>query len=106
MCRYLDPLARLIDEDHLKRFEMFWEVAIDVSKLPDEYLLSPRYDERLKASHRLDHFQFALLSIGDQCSHDRVRENNRSGRKKNLSRLEFELGKDREDGVVQGQQWS
>ena len=45
--RYVGPLEKLLDDEHLRKFEKFWEVAIDSSKLPDEFLLAPRYDERL-----------------------------------------------------------
>ena len=42
-----------MDDYHLKKFEMFWEVAIDVSRLPDEFLLDPRHDDRLTVSTTL-----------------------------------------------------
>ena len=65
--RYVKPLGKLLDDEHLRKFEKFWEVAIDSSKLPDEFLLAPRYDDRLmvdllSAAVLLNFFSQALNS--------------------------------------------
>ncbi|GFR44787.1 hypothetical protein Agub_g6119, partial [Astrephomene gubernaculifera] len=45
--RYADPLAQHHDSEHLQRFEELLEAALDLERLPEEYLISPSYDSRL-----------------------------------------------------------
>ncbi|EFJ43623.1 hypothetical protein VOLCADRAFT_96164 [Volvox carteri f. nagariensis] len=45
--RYADPLAQHHDGEHLQRFEELLEAALDLERLPEEYLISPSYDNRL-----------------------------------------------------------
>lgn len=45
---YADPFAAAHDADHLSKFEELLEAAIDLDKIPDEYLISSSYDEHLQ----------------------------------------------------------
>ncbi|GLC60185.1 hypothetical protein PLESTB_001582900 [Pleodorina starrii] len=45
--RYAEPLAQHHDSEHLQRFEELLEAALDLDRLPEEYLISPTYDPRL-----------------------------------------------------------
>lgn len=47
--RFADPLAQAHDADHLAKFEELLEAAVDLSRIPDEYLISATYDEGLQA---------------------------------------------------------
>ncbi|GLI63268.1 hypothetical protein VaNZ11_006172 [Volvox africanus] len=47
VARYADPLAEYHDPEHLQRFEELLEAALDLDRLPNEYLISPTYDNRL-----------------------------------------------------------
>lgn len=46
--RFADRLAEAHNEEHLTKFEMLLEAAIDLDRVPDEYLISPKYDARLE----------------------------------------------------------
>lgn len=50
VCRYVQKLELYHDEDHLDKFEKLIETAIDSSKLPDEYFISPAYDPQLQVN--------------------------------------------------------
>lgn len=54
-CRYADALAQFHNEEHLIKFEELLEAAIDLDKIPDEYLICASYDPGL---------QVHLLSVG------------------------------------------
>ena len=45
--RYSNVLLKLHDEEHLGRFEALLEAAVDLDRIPDEYVVSPSYDEEL-----------------------------------------------------------
>ncbi|KAI8110889.1 hypothetical protein M9434_004463 [Picochlorum sp. BPE23] len=45
--KFVQPLARAHDANHLAKFEDLIEAAIDLDRIPDEYLISPTYDEEL-----------------------------------------------------------
>lgn len=40
--------AALHDDEHLTRYEQLIEAAIDLDKVPDEYLISPEYNSGLE----------------------------------------------------------
>lgn len=42
--RFADRLALAHDADHLVRFEALLETAIDLDRIPDEYLIAASYD--------------------------------------------------------------
>jgi len=44
---YTDKLARLHDAEHLGRFESLLEAAVDLNKIPDEYIICASYDQEL-----------------------------------------------------------
>lgn len=44
---YATSLAKAHDSDHLTKFEDLIETAIDLDRIPDEYLISPAYDTEL-----------------------------------------------------------
>ena len=46
--RYADVLAEYHDEDHLVKFEELLEAAVDLDKIPDEYLICASYDAGLQ----------------------------------------------------------
>ena len=48
LCRYGSVLRVAHDEEHLTKFEQLLEAAIDLDRVPEEFLISPHYDERLK----------------------------------------------------------
>ncbi|KAL6769998.1 hypothetical protein ACKKBG_A33190 [Auxenochlorella protothecoides x Auxenochlorella symbiontica] len=48
MERFADPLALAHDADHLVRFEALLETAIDLDRIPDEYLIAASYDPGLQ----------------------------------------------------------
>jgi DNA mismatch repair protein MSH2 len=45
--RYSDKLVRLHDAEHLGRFEALLEAAVDLNKIPDEYVICASYDPEL-----------------------------------------------------------
>ena len=45
--RYSDKLAKLHDAEHLGRFEALLEAAVDLNKIPDEYVICASYDAEL-----------------------------------------------------------
>ncbi|MEW5316722.1 MAG: hypothetical protein WDW38_008073 [Sanguina aurantia] len=47
--RYCQPLSAAHGEDTLVKFEELLEAALDLDRLPEEYLVSPEYDTRLAA---------------------------------------------------------
>lgn len=47
VARFAEPLAVAHDADHLARFEELLESAVDLDRIPDEYLISPQYSEEL-----------------------------------------------------------
>ncbi|KAK9813003.1 hypothetical protein WJX72_007194 [[Myrmecia] bisecta] len=46
--RYADALALAHDDDHLTKFEDLLEAAVDLDRIPDEYLISAAYDAGLQ----------------------------------------------------------
>lgn len=46
--RYAEPLALAHDSEHLSKFEELLEAAVDLDRIPDEYLISASYDDDLK----------------------------------------------------------
>jgi len=46
--RFADRLARAHDADHLEKFEALLEAAVDLDKVPDEYVICPRYSPELE----------------------------------------------------------
>lgn len=49
--RYADRLAGAHDAEHLGKFEELLEAAIDLDRIPDEYLIAASYDPQLQARH-------------------------------------------------------
>ena len=49
-CRYVDALTEAHDAEHLTKFEELLEAAIDLDRIPDEYLICASYDAGLKVS--------------------------------------------------------
>ena len=47
-CRYADRLAGAHDAEHLGKFEELLEAAIDLDRIPDEYLIAATYDPQLQ----------------------------------------------------------
>ena len=47
-CRYADILDGMHDEEHLSKYEDLLEAAIDLDRIPDEYLIAPTYDSGLE----------------------------------------------------------
>lgn len=45
--RFAAPLAEAHDGDHLTKFEELLEAAVDLDRIPDEYLIAATYDEGL-----------------------------------------------------------
>lgn len=46
--RYCDPLAVAHDAEHLCKFEELVEAAVDLDRVPDEYLIAPAYRDDLQ----------------------------------------------------------
>ncbi|KAH7624522.1 hypothetical protein Ndes2526B_g00726 [Nannochloris sp. 'desiccata'] len=46
--RFATPLAEAHDADHLTKFEELLEAAVDLDRIPDEYLIAASYDEGLE----------------------------------------------------------
>lgn len=47
--RFADPLAEAHDEEHLAKFEDLVEAAVDLDRLPDEYIINPGYSAPLQS---------------------------------------------------------
>ena len=47
-CRYANKLAEYHDDEHLVKFEELLEAAVDLDKIPDEYLICASYDSGLQ----------------------------------------------------------
>ncbi len=47
--RYAERLAAAHDGEHLGKFEELLEAAIDLDRVPDEYLIAASYDPQLQA---------------------------------------------------------
>lgn len=45
LCRFAAPLAQSHTAERLGRFEELLEAAVDMERVPDEYLISPTYDQ-------------------------------------------------------------
>ncbi len=50
LCRYAKVLEEMQNDEHLAKFEDLLEAAVDLEKIPDEYLIAPTYDPGLEAS--------------------------------------------------------
>lgn len=63
--RYADVLAEYHDEDHLVKFEELLEAAVDLDRIPDEYLICASYDAGLQVCTPMQHqhrcFKHALI---------------------------------------------
>ena len=46
---FADPLAAAADADHLAKFEDLVEAAVELDRVPDEFLIRPEYDDGLAA---------------------------------------------------------
>jgi hypothetical protein len=44
-CRFADPLAAAHEGEQLGKFEELLEAAIDMARVPDEYVIAPTYDQ-------------------------------------------------------------
>lgn len=68
--RYADKLAAAHDDEHLAKFEELLEAAIDLDRIPDEYLICASYDSDLQVSflsrRHLDRQRF-VLSLNLYC---------------------------------------
>ena len=53
--RYADQLAVAHDEEHLAKFEELLEAAVDLDRIPDEYLICASYDADLQVCPPLQH---------------------------------------------------
>ncbi len=47
-CRYADKLEAAHDGEHLAKFEELLEAAVDLDRIPDEYLICASYDADLQ----------------------------------------------------------
>lgn len=47
LCRYVRPLEEAHDGEHLALFEELLEAAVDLDRIPDEYLIAASYDPEL-----------------------------------------------------------
>lgn len=56
--RYIQELTEAHGEEALVKFEELMEAAIDLSAVPEEYLIDPGYDERLQARFARLHSHF------------------------------------------------
>ena len=59
--RYVDGLVEAHDEEHLTKFEELLEAAIDLDRIPDEYLICASYDAGLKVSQPVAVFKDHLV---------------------------------------------
>ena len=48
-CRFAAALSECHDAEHLTKFEELLEAAVDLDKIPDEYLICSTYDAGLQA---------------------------------------------------------
>ena len=48
-CRFAAALSEYHDAEHLTKFEELLEAAVDLDKIPDEYLICSTYDAGLQA---------------------------------------------------------
>ena len=44
-CRFTAPLAAAHDGQRLGKFEELVEAAVDMARVPDEYVIAPTYDQ-------------------------------------------------------------
>ena len=51
LSRYVDGLVEAHDAEHLTKFEELLEAAIDLDRIPDEYLICASYDAGLKVQY-------------------------------------------------------
>ena len=65
--RYGDVLQQSHDQEHLAKFEDLLEAAIDLDKIPDEYLICASYDPGLEVFHN---FFFSLAPV---CIHNSLK---------------------------------
>ena len=63
--RYADVLAEHHDDDHLVKFEELLEAAVDLDKIPDEYLICASYDSGLQVCTPMQHQHGCLLGCND-----------------------------------------
>lgn len=61
--RYADVLAEYHDDDHLVKFEELLEAAVDLDKIPDEYLICASYDAGLQVCAPMQTHAVNALSI-------------------------------------------
>ena len=52
VCRYADKLEAAHDAEHLAKFEELLEAAVDLDRIPDEYLICASYDADLQVHYR------------------------------------------------------
>ena len=48
-CRFAAALSEYHDAEHLTKFEELLEAAVDLDRIPDEYLICSSYDAGLQA---------------------------------------------------------
>ena len=58
-CRYANKLAEYHNDDHLVKFEELLEAAVDLDKIPDEYLICASYDSGLQVCF----YGYCVLSL-------------------------------------------
>ena len=62
--RYADRLAGAHDAEHLGKFEELLEAAIDLDRIPDEYLIAASYDPQLQARHYWGCLTWQIRALG------------------------------------------
>lgn len=62
-CRYAKVLQETHDEEHLIKFEELLEAAIDLDRIPDEYLVCASYDPGLEVQPCRRHMRALLAAI-------------------------------------------
>lgn len=50
--RYAEPLSLAHDGEHLTKFEELLEAAVDLDRIPDEFLICATYDPRLEVGQQ------------------------------------------------------
>lgn len=65
MCRYADKLEAAHDGEHLAKFEELLEAAVDLDRIPDEYLICASYDADLQVCIVVDVLPFAASWAAD-----------------------------------------
>ena len=60
-------LAEYHDDDHLVKFEELLEAAVDLDKIPDEYLICASYDAGLQV-HSPHHLKHLFSVHAPKCS--------------------------------------